>query len=414
MFETFKRQIQPLINVYHLLRAIFANIFYGFPSRRLKVIGVTGTDGKTTTVHLIYHILKNAGKKASMVSSIYAKIGREEFSTGLHVTTPDAQLLQKLLKQSVVNGDEYFILETTSHGLDQNRNWGIEYQVGVISNVTDEHLDYHKSYKRYLLAKAKMLLNSRVSLINKDDKSFDPLRQILESAGRKYYTYGLKGSVDFNFNSRTEIDRSITKYNNYNYLAAYAVSSILKIPVEGVKKALKSFRLPMGRFETVYDKDFRVIIDFAHTPNSIYKVLEAISDQLSEKKKLIHVFGSAGLRDQRKRPALGAASGKFADIVILTEEDYRTEKPEKISAEIAVGLRRKGFKETSPKFVVPHSKIYAVITDRQKAIEKAINIAKKGDIVVLTGKSHEKSLARGKKEYPWNEKKAVLDIIDAK
>lgn len=414
MYERFKRRIQPLINIYHLLKAIFANIRYGFPSKKLKVIGVTGTDGKTTTVHLIYHILKSAGKKVSMVSSIYAKIGEKEFRTGLHVTTPDALFLQKLLKHAVVNGDEYFILETTSHGLDQNRNWGIEYQIGVITNVTSEHLDYHKTYEKYLRAKAKMLLKSHVSLINKDDESFEQLKQILTRADRKYYMYGLKNKGDFSFNPRIEIDRSITKYNNYNYLAAYSVASLLKIPQEQVKNALKSFKLPSGRLETVMDKDFRIIIDFAHTPNSIYKVLEAISAQMNEKTKLIHVFGSAGLRDQQKRPAMGAASGSFADIVILTEEDYRTENPEKICAEISMGLRRKGFKETSPKFVVPHSKIYAVIIDRQKAIEKAISIAKKGDIIVLTGKSHEQSLARGKKEYPWDEKKAVLDIINAK
>lgn len=414
MFETFKRQIQPLINVYHLFKAIFANLYYGFPSRKLKVIGVTGTDGKTTITHLIYHILRSSGKKVSLVSSIYAKIGEKEFKTGLHVTTPDALLLQKLIKRAVISGDEYFVLETTSHGLDQNRNWGIEYQVGVISNITPEHLDYHKSYARYLAAKAKMLLNSRALLINKDDKSFEPLKHILQRAGKKYYTYGLKSGVGFSFNSQHEIDHSITEYNNYNYLAAYAVASILKVPAEKVKNALKSFKLPSGRLETVYDEDFRLIIDFAHTPNSIYKVLKAISEQMEGKGKLIHVFGSAGLRDRQKRPAMGSASGTFADIAILTEEDYRTEDPERICAEIAKGLNRKGFKETSPKFVDPHPKIYAVIINRRKAIEKAISVAKKDDVIVLTGKSHEQSLARGKIEYPWNEKKAVLNIINAK
>ncbi len=414
MYESLKRQIQPLINVYHQFKAIFANLSYGFPSRELKVIGVTGTDGKTTIAHLIYHILSTAGKKVALVSSIYAKIGEKELKTGLHITTPDALLLQKLLKQAALGGDEYFVLETTSHALDQNRNWGIKYQVGVISNVTYEHLDYHKSYARYLSAKVKMLLSSRAIIINKDDKSFEPLKYLLEKAGRKYYTYGLKSKVDFNFNSQDEIDHSITEYNNYNYLAAYSVASILGIPQDVVKNAFKSFKLPSGRLETVYDKGFRIIIDFAHTSNSIYKVLMAISKQMKGKGKLIHVFGSAGLRDRQKRPLMGVASGTFADIVILTEEDYRTENPEKICAEIARGLKRKGFKETSPKFVVAHPKIYAVIINRQKAIKKAISIAKRHDVIVLTGKSHEQSLARGKKEYSWNEKRAVLEIINAK
>jgi UDP-N-acetylmuramoyl-L-alanyl-D-glutamate--2,6-diaminopimelate ligase len=413
MYERLKRKIQPFINIYHLLKAVIANLWYGFPSRKLKVIGVTGTDGKTTTSHLIYYILKSADKKVSMVSSIYAKIGNKEFNTGLHVTTPDAIFLQELLKYAAKKGDEYFVLETTSHGLDQNRNWGIRYEVGVITNITPEHLDYHKTYDKYVKAKAKLLLSSKIPVINKDDLSYDQLRKILNRARRKYYTYGLKEKADFSFNSHKEIDQSITKYNNYNFLAAYSTASILKLPLEQVKKALKSFKLPSGRMEVVYDKDFKVIIDFAHTPNSIYKVLEAISAQKKEGRKLIHVFGSAGLRDRQKRPAMGAASGRFADIAILTEEDYRTENPVNICAEIARGLKRKGFKETSPRFVFPHPKIYAVIINRKKAIQKAVSIAKRGDVIVLTGKSHEQSLARGKREYPWNEKKVVLDTINA-
>ncbi len=414
MFEKFKRKIQPLINIYHLLKAVIANIWYGFPSKKLKVIGVAGTDGKTTTAHLIYYILKSAGKKVSLISSIYARIGQKEFSTGLHVTTPDALLLQKLLKQAVINNDEYFVLETTSHGLDQNRNWGIRYEVGVITNITPEHLDYHKTYEKYVGAKAKLLLQSKVPVINVDDQSYKLLSVILRRKGRKFATYGLKEKANFSFSPKKEIDQSITKYNNYNYLAAYSVAELLKIPTTTVKNALKSFKLPMGRLETVYDKDFKVIIDFAHTPNAIYKLLEGISAQISEQGKLIHVFGSAGLRDQKKRPAMGAASGKFADIVVLTEEDYRTEDPERICAEIAVGLKRKGFQETSPKFVVPHAKIYAIIINRRKAIERALKIAKKEDVIVLTGKSHEQSLCRGRREYPWDEKKVVLNILYAK
>ncbi len=411
MFERFKRSIQPFINIYHLFKAVIANFWYGFPSKKLKIIGVTGTDGKTTTTHLIYYLLKLAGKKVSMISSIYAQVGDEEYSTGLHVTTPDSWLLQKLLKQSVLKGDEYFILETTSHGLDQNRNWGIRYEISLITNITSEHLDYHKTYAKYVRAKAELLLASKIVLVNRDDASFDFLQKILKQKRKKFLTYGLLGKADFSFNSQKEIDQTITDYNNYNYLAAYAVAELLKLPPTTVKDALKSFRLPTGRFEIIYDKDFKVIIDFAHTPNSIYKLLEAVSKEKPERGKIIHVFGSAGLRDRRKRPAMGAASGKFADIVILTEEDYRTENPDKICVEIAVGLQRKGFKETSPKFVVAHPRIYAIIINRRKAIAKAIGVAKKGDIVVLTGKSHEQSLARGKKEYPWDEKRTVEQIL---
>ena len=183
MFQTFK-------NIYHFFQAVIANIYYGFPSRKLKVIGVTGTDGKTTTTHLIYHILKTAGKKVSMVSTVYAKIGAEEFDTGLHTTTPSSFLVQKLLKKAVENGDEFFVLETTSHALDQNRVFGVKYFVAVLTNVTHEHLDYHKTYKKYVDTKAKLLKQSNIVIINSDDHSFERLDKILKHSVNKVYHYG--------------------------------------------------------------------------------------------------------------------------------------------------------------------------------------------------------------------------------
>src|SRR3990167_796186 len=161
--------MQKLKNIYHLFQAILANLWYGFPSRRLKVIGVTGTDGKTTTTHLIAHILKTAGKKTSFVSTVCASIGGKESDIGFHVTTPSPFALQKLLKHSVDNNDKYFVLETTSHAIDQNRIWGIKYEIGVITNITHEHLDYHKNYEEYRNTKYKLLLNSKVAILNEAD-----------------------------------------------------------------------------------------------------------------------------------------------------------------------------------------------------------------------------------------------------
>ncbi len=397
MYEKFKRRNQALINAYHLAKAVIANFYFGFPSKKLKVIGVTGTDGKTTTTLLIYHILKSAGKKASMISSIYAKIGEQEFSTGLHVTTPDGILVQKLLKDAVDQSDEYFVLETTSHGLDQNRVWGIKFKIGVVTNITDEHLDYHKTYDRYFKAKAKLLLNSAISVINRDDSSYERLKQLLESKGKKIYTYGLKNKSDFIFTTKYN-----TEFNNYNYSAAYAVASLLDIRDNKITAAANSFQLPAGRLETVYNKNFKIIVDFAHTPNSLNNVLAAVEADMSKKgekeSRLIHVFGSAGLRDNAKRSKMGQASATYADVIILTEEDYRTEDPIKICRQIGEGIINKG-------------KTYEVITDRQKAIQKAVQMARKDDVVVLTGKSHEKSLARGKKEYPWDEFEAVKKAL---
>ncbi|HEX7542686.1 MAG TPA: Mur ligase family protein, partial [Patescibacteria group bacterium] len=306
--------MQKLKNIYHLFQAIIANVIYGFPSRKLKIIGITGTDGKTTTTHLIAHILKTAGKKVSFVSSVFSSIGGKESDIGFHVTTPNSFALQKLLQQSVNNHDEYFVLETTSHALDQNRVWGIKYQIGVITNITHEHLDYHKTYKEYVKAKLKLLLNSKVAMLNGDDESYKLLNQKLKGKSQKY-------------SSKVKILEKLpelTLFNKYNYSAAYIVCKQLGLSDEDILKAMKTFKLPKGRLDLVYDKDFKVIIDFAHTPNGFFQLLSAIRKlYLKKSGRLIHVFGSAGLRDFTKRPLMGEASSKFADVIYITEEDYR-------------------------------------------------------------------------------------------
>jgi UDP-N-acetylmuramoyl-L-alanyl-D-glutamate--2,6-diaminopimelate ligase len=380
-----KTFIQKLKNIFHLTNAFLANVFYGFPSKKITVIGVTGTDGKTTTTHLIAHILKSCGKKVSYISTIFAKIGEKEYDTGFHVTTPNPWLIQKLIKEAVNNKDEYFILETTSHALDQNRVWGINYKIGVLTNVSHEHLDYHLSYEDYLKTKVKLLKKADVAFFNKDDRSYLYVKKMLKGR-KKIIEYQKLPIIKKNF-------PNLEKFNQENFSAAYLVALSLGLKSEEVLKAIKTFKLPKGRFDLVYDKDFKVIIDFAHTPNAFLKLLPEIRKKyLKNKGRLIHVFGSAGLRDNTKRPLMGEISSRFADFIILTEEDYRTEDPNKICQEIASGIKNKN---------------YQVIIDRKKAIEKALKMAKKGDLVVFTGKAHEKSLCRGKTEYPWDEYQAV-------
>lgn len=383
--------IRKLKNFGHLCLALTANLWYGFPSRKIKVIGVTGTDGKTTTTHLIYEILKNAGKRVSMVSTVYAKVGDCEYDTGLHTTTPSYFLIQKLLQKAVKNQDEYFVLETTSHGIDQNRVWGINYKVGVITNITHEHLDYHPSYTDYLKTKAKLLLNSQIAVINRDDNSFDLLKKELINNNKKYLTYGLKNKADYSYDSQ-KIVASIAEYNNYNFLAAYSVSRYLDIDEKEIINTFKQFVLPPGRLETVFNKKFKVIVDFAHTPNAIAVLLQFLRKQT--KGRLIHVFGSAGLRDASKRPLMGKASSEYSDIIILTEEDYRTEDPLVITKSIISGF---GSKKVD----------YQVIINREEAVKKALSLAQPNDVIVITGKAHEKSLCRGKTEYPWNDIETV-------
>ena len=381
--------MQKVKNLFHLFEAIIANIYYGFPSRKLKVIGVTGTDGKTTTTSLIYHILKSSGKKVSMISTVYAKVGSQEFDTGLHTTTPSSFMVQKFLALAVKNNDEYFVLETTSHALDQNRVFGVKYYIGVLTNVTHEHLDYHTTYENYLKTKTELLSSAETAVINKDDKSFKEVKRILD--GKKIYTY------DHTHYNVLKHCNDLPEFNKANYLAAYTACKILGIDKNEILNYLSCFKLPAGRLEIVYDKNFKVIVDFAHTPNAIENVLREIRRiYLKKGGRLIHVFGSAGLRDATKRPAMGAASDKYADFSIITEEDYRTENSRDIADQIASGFKTKKY-------------IYEL--DRKKAIEKAVSMAQKNDLIVCTGKSHEQSLCRGKTEFPWDEKKAIMETI---
>lgn len=399
-------QLQELKNIYHLVQAILANFYYGFPSKKLKVIGVTGTDGKTTTTHLIYHILKSANKKVSMVSSVYSKVGERESSTGFHVTTPDVFPLQKLLYDSVKNKDEFFILETTSHALYQNRVFGIQYEIGVLTNITHEHLDMHHTIEEYTNIKLMLLQRAKFAVTNEDDQSYRNLKSQISNSKSKLLTYGKK---DFNVLKQYN---NLPEFNKYNYLAAYKVCELLGISHEQIFKASRTFTLPKGRYEILSKKPIISIIDFAHTPNGINAILQDVKKRYVKKdSRLIHVFGSAGQRDSTKRPSMGEISGTYSDLVILTEEDYRDEELIKICHEIAIGLKKKGFKEVSEDDFGKESKTYIIVIDRKKAIEKAISIARKGDVVIATGKGHEASLCRGDKEYPWDERKAFYDSL---
>jgi len=401
--------IQKLKNQYHLLKALLANMYYGSPSKQITVIGVTGTDGKTTTSSLIYHILKSAGKKASLISTVSAVIGNKSYDTGFHTTTPSPFTVQKFLRDAVNDGSEYFVLEATSHALDQYRVYGVDFTYGVITNVTHEHLQYHKTYENYVRAKAKLLQCSKHAFINRDDRSYKILTGLVDQS--KVQTYGLKEKSDYQFDISKKIEVPLAHFNLYNYLAAYAVCSSAGISDNEIFKAMKTYKLPEGRMEVVYDGAYKVIVDFAHTPNALHEALPSIREGYVKKGRLIHLFGAAAFRDDTKRPLMGQESGKYADLAIITEEDYRTEDPEKIAREIAVGLENEGFKNVSPEDFGKAVKSYTSIVNRREAIKKALEIAKSGDIIVLTGKGHERSLCRGTIEYTWNDKEAVQSLI---
>lgn len=372
--------------IYHLCIAVASAIYFGFPGRKLTVIGVTGTDGKTTTTTLIYRILKEAGYKTSMITSVHAVIGGKSYDTGFHVTTPTAFWVQKYLAEAVKNGDTHMVLEVTSHGIAQYRVWGIPFAIGVLTNVTHEHLDWHKTFDNYLFTKLRLLTNSRVAVVNRDEAEVFA-RIVPYLRDKKLITYGIRREAKVTPVSYPFKTSLPGEFNKYNCLAALAVADELGIPRKTATKAIAGFQGVAGRMETVTKKPFTVIVDFAHTPNAVDRALKTV--RAMTKKKLIHVFGSAGLRDATKRPLMGEASARYADIIILTEEDYRTENVNDIIDAIASGI--------------PEGKTVLRIPNRKDALAKAFSLAKPGDLVMLTGKGHEQSLCRGTVEYPWND-----------
>ncbi len=391
----------------HLPLAILAVIWFRYPARRLKVIGVTGTDGKTTTTTLIEEILLHWEKKAALISTVAARIGQKEINTGFHVTSPDSWQLQRLLRTIVNQGFEYVVLEATSHGLVQSRFFGCHFQIGVVTNVFHEHLDYHQTYLNYLKAKAKLFDQVEVGILNRDDQSFSFLNKKLKAKKRKIITYALKNKAGFtpqNFLFKTPL---LGDYNQYNCLAAAAATSFLGAPKKIIKEALASFPGVKGRLEEIKNKfGFKVFIDFASTANSLKNVLIALRKILPPKGRLIAVFGSAGLRDVQKRELMGEASGKYADLTVLTAEDPRTEDVNQIIEQIAQGALKEGAQEGKTLFRV---------ADREEAIKFAIQkLARKGDIVVTCGKGHEQSMCYGKMERPWSEHQAVRKALEGR
>lgn len=404
--------LQKIKNIYHFCIAILANIWFGFPSRRLIVIGVTGTDGKTTTASLIYHILKTSDFKVSLISSVAAIIHNKQYSLPFHVTTLPPFALQKFIKMAASvnqarNGKRYLVLEVTSHALDQFRVSGTDFDIGIITNVSNEHLDYHKTYKEYVKTKLKLLEDSKIVVINKDDKSYriihPELKKIINKISR-VVTYGFSKSSDVNLLNSKFQSKLFGEFNKYNILAAYAVAGLLGIKESKIKKGISSFTAPVGRQDVVYSKDFKVMIDFAHTPNSFKEVLSEIKKNTSG--KIIHVFGSAGERDVSKRPEMGRISSEYSDILILTAEDPRSESIEEITENIMSGIKNAFFKLSEGKIIL--------IEDRREAIRKAINIARKNDTVIITGKAHEKSMNYGDGEKPWDEYKTVEKALQEK
>ncbi|MDI6777644.1 MAG: UDP-N-acetylmuramoyl-L-alanyl-D-glutamate--2,6-diaminopimelate ligase [Patescibacteria group bacterium] len=426
---------QSLKNVYHLFQAIFANVWYGFPSRRLKVIGVTGTNGKTTTVQMIAKILEEAGYKIAVASTINFKIGEKEWVNKSKFTTLSSWALQKFLRRAVAAGCEYAVLEVSSHSLDQNRVWGVDFDVAVIANITREHLDYHETMEEYAKVKGKLFAmaaknSNGVAVINLE---MDNAENFLKYTIKERYGYGIKvqspkskvqsDSLKLKIIEAENIQLNIqnTKYqilntnfqlnlpgefNVENALAATCVGLSQNIPLEKIAEALGKIKNIPGRMERIgNDKGLEIIVDYAVTPDSLEKLYSLVGEMRKRGEirdgRIIAVFGACGERDRGKRPIMGEIVARVADYVIITNEDPYGEDPQQIIDEVFEGVK-KHKEENENAFR---------ILDRREAIKKALEMARAGDIVVITGKGAEETMAVGKERIPWNDPAVIRETL---
>lgn len=413
----------------HQIRGMLAAAYYGNPSKNLKIIGVTGTNGKTTTCNMIAKILQKANYKVGLATTINFMIGEKEWTNQTKMTTVSPFALQKFLKECVRGGCHWVIIETTSHAIAQYRNYGINYDVSVLTNVTHDHLDYHKTFEEYRKMKAKMFSSGNsINIINVDDKS---AQFFADLPAKKVLTYGTDQPESGRLVRPKILGKKILlepasslvsvvtpigqiayelklpgKFNIYNALAATAVAVALNIHLSVCKQALESIDNIPGRMEKVdLGQSFTVLIDYAHTSDALEQIYRTL--EMAKKARIIAVLGACGDRDKTKRPILGALAGRFADIVIVTDEDPYTEDKVKIIEEVAAGVPR-GADPKNPK--ISGQNFYKEL-DRKKAIGKAINLAYKDDIVIITGKGAEECMVVGHEKIPFSDKKIAKEFL---
>jgi UDP-N-acetylmuramoyl-L-alanyl-D-glutamate--2,6-diaminopimelate ligase len=388
-----------LLNWYHFGLAFLGAVIYRFPSRlhrgfggqakKIKIIGVTGTNGKTTVANMATRILEAAGFKVATLSSIYFKIGEKEWPNKLKMTMPGRFRIQKFLRQAVNNKCQHAVLEVTSEGIKQYRHKFIDFDAAVFTNLSPEHIEAHGGFENYKKAKGKLFEATKKNhIINVEDKNAE---YFLNFPAEKKYTYGLdKGDVknsDIQFNLKLP-----GEFNIYNALAATCVGLSQGISLDVCKKAVEEIEGIPGRMEEVISKPFRVFVDYAFTPNALEKVYQTLRPQ---KGKIIAVLGACGGgRDKWKRPELGKLAAKYCHEIIVTNEDPYNEDPMEIIEQVAEGTNGKAKK----------------ILDRREAIKEALKLARTGDTVVITGKGCEPWICvKGGKKLPWDDRKVARE-----
>lgn len=401
-----------LVLPYHFLQSALARSIAGRPDKKLHIIGVTGTNGKTTTSFMIWKMLNEAGFKTGLMTTVAWGVSDESHLKKQieHMTTVDPKTLNSRIKAIKDSGAEYLVLEVTSHALAQFRTLGIHFDIAVMTNVTHEHLDYHKTFDNYVAAKCKLFRQASFGVINADDPSAKAFKTAISP--NKYITYGIKSGqaqaeniklttsgVEYTvggINIKTKIPG---EFNVYNSLAAICVGKRLGLEDKQIKNGLLALEEVEGRMNRINEgQKFDVIVDFAHTPDAFEKVFTSVK---KPKGHIISLFGGAGRRDETTRAERGEIAGKFSDICVLTEDDSRDESPEKIIAMFEEGCKKSGLKDSQ----------IIKITDRKEAIEHAIKIAKPGDLVLILGKGHEKTILRADGPHPFEDLKVVREAI---
>ena len=374
--------------------------FFDYPGCKMRMIGVTGTNGKTTTTHIIGHILRAQGYKVGIIGTIHIMI--EDKSYPIHNTTPDVVDLQHILNQMVNEGVTHCIMEVSSHALALGRVSGVEYDTAVFTNLTQDHLDFHKTFENYLAAKCKLfeqvsasnqVKTGKGAVINIDDPYG---HRVVEATTAPTMTYSTQGKGTLNAHDVTMTSKTSTYtiefdgkqypikmnttglFNVYNTLAAIGACLYENISMEKIDEALQSFRSVPGRFELIEEgQDFAVVVDYAHTPDGLQNILQTAQE--IKESKMIVVFGCGGDRDATKRPIMGRIAAEFGDTIFVTSDNPRTEDPNQIVKDVEVGVKE-GLREGST---------YEVVVDRKEAIKKAVRSARTGDIVIIAGKGHE-------------------------
>ena len=402
-----------LVIPYHKLKAMMMAHKYKFPGKRMRVIGVTGTNGKTSTCFMIWKMLNEAGHKTGLMTTVAWGVDKLEEQIE-HMTTVDTETLNQRMQRIAESGAEFLVLEITSHALAQNRIYGVPIEIAVMTNVTHEHLDYHKTFKNYRDAKRKLFKVAKYGVINEDDESWSYFASDVD----KYITYGINNGIlkaekielaaegvkyeveeaGEKLKIRTHIPGKFTVYNS---LAATAVGLKLGLTKKQIEDGILALVSVEGRMNRVNEgQDFEVIVDYAHTPDAFIKVFESVVP--GKKRRIISLFGGAGRRDESTRAERGEIGAKNSDIVIITEDDSRDEDRTLIAEEFARGAEKAGKTREKDLFV---------ILDREEAIEKAISLAKKDDIVLVLGKGHEKTILRAEGAVPFEDLKVVRKVL---